>query len=53
MNNMEVWGRNILGRGKSKCKGAEVRMTLAFFDYIEGLIWLEGNERRRVARDGV
>lgn len=52
MNNVFIWGRNILGKGKSKRKGAEASAALAYLTASRRLIWLERNEERRVARDG-
>lgn len=50
MSNVFICGRNILGRGKIKCKGAEVRVALACLTASRRLIWLERNEKKEISK---
>lgn len=44
MENVDNWGRNILGRGKNKCKGGEVTAIMAYLTASRRLMWLERNK---------
>lgn len=50
MNEVGIWGRNISGRGQSKCTGAEVRAPLACLIASRRLVWLEENEKKSSKR---
>lgn len=41
---MDVWGKSILGRGKSQGKGSELGLCLAYSGNSERPVWMEQGE---------
>lgn len=46
MNDMDIWGRHIAGRGQSMGTGAKVRAALACMKASRRLIWLGKNGKK-------
>lgn len=47
MRHVDISGKNRLGRGNSKGKGAEQKSALSCFIVIWKLVWLEPSEQGR------